>query len=136
MHDGARTTTTFSDGHLYLENAHGRVACLDAGTGREVWAVDLLERFGGKNITWGMSECLVVDERAVYATAGGTDALLVALDKKSGALLWKSAPLMDSEGERGVENASYVSPILVAFGERRLLRLDDIAVSHGTSPEI
>lgn len=118
---GARASVTFSDGHLYLENAHGRVVCLDADTGHEVWAVELLERFGGSNITWGLSECLLVDERAVYATAGGKAALLVALDKKTGTVLWKSAPLRDSEGERAVESSSYVSPILVEFAGRRLI---------------
>jgi len=118
---GARASVTFSEGRVYLENAHGRLACFDAATGREVWAIDLLKSFGGRNITWGLSECLVVDERAVYATAGGTEALLVALDKATGAVLWKSPPLHDSAGERAVENASYVSPILVQFGDRRLV---------------
>jgi len=118
---GARASVTFSGGHLFLENAHGRVACFEAATGREIWAVDVLERFGGKNITWGLSECLLVDERAVYVTAGGSDALLVALDKKTGGVLWKSPPLHDSEGERPVENASYVSPILIEFAGRRLI---------------
>lgn len=118
---GARASVTFSDGRLYHENAHGRVACLDAANGREIWSVNVLEQMGGQNITWGMSECLLVDERAVYATAGGTQALLVALEKTTGKLLWKSEPLRDSEGDRAVESASYVSPILVRFGERHLI---------------
>ncbi|MDB6149339.1 MAG: hypothetical protein JWQ44_787 [Chthoniobacter sp.] len=118
---GSRASVTFSDGHLFLENAHGRVACFDAATGREVWAVDLLEQFNGQNITWGLSECLLVDERAVYATAGGREALLVALDKKTGAVIWKSPPLPNSEGDRAVETASYVSPVLIEFAGRRLV---------------
>lgn len=118
---GARATVTYNDGNVYLQNAHGRLACVDAATGQERWAVELLKRFRGENITWGMSECLLVDERAVYATAGSADALIVALSKKTGEVLWKSEPLFDSEGERSIENASYVSPILVQFGPRRLL---------------
>jgi outer membrane protein assembly factor BamB len=118
---GARGTLTYSDGHLYHQNAHGRVACLEAKTGREVWAVNVLERFGGQNITWGISECLLVDERAVYVTAGGSEALLVALDKKTGEVIWKSAPLNDAGPEKAVENPSYVSPILVRYGDRRLV---------------
>jgi outer membrane protein assembly factor BamB len=118
---GSRASVTFSDGRIYHENAHGRVACFDAANGKELWAVELLARFGGKNITWGLSECLLVDERAVYATAGGSEALLVALDKKSGAVIWKSTPLRDSEGERAIENASYASPILIQHGAQRLI---------------
>jgi len=118
---GARASATFSGGKLYHENAHGRVACFDPANGREVWAVDVLKQFGGSNITWGMSECLLVDERAVFVTAGGREALVVALDKTNGAVLWKSEPFYDSAGEKPLENASYVSPILVQFGERRLI---------------
>jgi outer membrane protein assembly factor BamB len=114
----ARASVTYSDRFLYHENAHGRVACLDAASGREVWSVNLLEAFGGQNITWGMSECLLVDDHAVYATAGGKEALLVALDKKTGALLWKTPPLFD---DGSAESASYASPVLVEFGGRRLI---------------
>ena len=118
---GARSTPTFSGGKLFHQNAHGRVASLDAANGRELWAVDVLKQFGGSNITWGLSECLLVDGRAVYVTAGGSEALVVALNKTNGAVLWKSAPFHDAAREGVVENASYVSPILVQFGARRLL---------------
>jgi outer membrane protein assembly factor BamB len=118
---GARSTLTFSEGRLYSQNAHGRVACFDAATGREQWAVDLLGSFDAKNITWGLSEGLLVDEEFVYATAGGAKALLVALDKKTGAVRWQSPPLQDSQGEKAIERASYVSPVLVQIHGRRLL---------------
>jgi outer membrane protein assembly factor BamB len=120
-HPGTRAGVTYSAGHLFHMNAHGRVACFDAASGRERWAVDVLDRFGGKNITWGISENLLVDGRAVFVTAGGRDALLVAFDRDTGALLWKSAPLPDTEGDGSPDNAGYASPILVRFGERRLL---------------
>ena len=118
---GSRASVAYADGRIFLQNAHGRLACFDAESGREIWAVDVLEKFGGENITWGLSECLLTDERAVYVTAGGSEALVVALDQKTGAVVWKSDALRDSEGERGIETASYVSPILVRFANRRLL---------------
>jgi outer membrane protein assembly factor BamB len=118
---GARASVTFSGGQIYHQNAHGRVACFDEATGREEWAVDVLEKFKGSNITWGMSENLLVDGASVYVTAGGEDALMVALNKTDGSVRWKSPALYDSAGEKRVENASYVSPILVQFGKRRLV---------------
>ncbi|MBM3855298.1 MAG: hypothetical protein FJ399_19440, partial [Verrucomicrobia bacterium] len=42
QYPGARAAVTVVAGRLYHENAHGRVACLEAATGRELWAVDLL----------------------------------------------------------------------------------------------
>ncbi len=118
---GARASVTYSAGHLYHLNAHGRLACFGAETGGERWAVNLLELFHGTNITWGLSECVVVDDQAVYATAGGREALLVALDKLTGRVRWKSKPLYDTAGERALESAGYTPPIFVEFAGRRLL---------------
>jgi outer membrane protein assembly factor BamB len=121
QYPGARASVTYSAGRVYHENAHGRLACLEARTGREAWAVDLLQRFGGRNLTWALSECVLVDDEAVYATPGGSETLLAALDKQTGKVRWQSGPLSDTAGKRSVESASYASPILVQFGERRLL---------------
>ncbi len=121
QYQGARASVTLSAGRLYHQNAHGRVVCLEAATGQELWAVNLLERFRGENITWGLSENLLVDERAVYATAGGRDALLVALDQQTGQLLWQSEPLLDSEAGNAADSPGYAAPILVRFAGRRLL---------------
>ncbi|MDO8543026.1 MAG: PQQ-binding-like beta-propeller repeat protein [Opitutaceae bacterium] len=119
QYQGARGSVTYSAGRVYHQNAHGRIACLDAAKGKEFWSVDLLQRFRGENITWGLSDCLIVDERLVYATAGGQDALLVALDKITGAVVWQSAPLRESNSS--AETAGYAPPILVRFAGRRLL---------------
>lgn len=118
---GARASVAYHAGHIYHHNAHGRVACFDAANGKEIWSLNTLERFGGKNITWGLSECLLVDDRAVYVTAGGSSALVIALDPKNGTVIWQSAPVSDSENEQAAETPSYVSPILVEFAGRKLL---------------
>ncbi len=119
QYQGARASVTYRGGLLYLQNAHGRIACLDAANGKEVWTVDLMKRFGGENITWGFSECLLVDERAVYATAGGRDAMIVALDPRTGELRWK-IPQRDPASDK-LESATYAAPILVEFSGRRLV---------------
>ncbi|HEY1107256.1 MAG TPA: PQQ-binding-like beta-propeller repeat protein [Opitutaceae bacterium] len=119
QYQGARASVTYSEGHLYLQNAHGRVACFVAETGKEVWAVNVLERFRSENITWGLAECLAVDERAVYVTPGGPETLVVAFDKKSGDVLWKTAPLLGEDGKP--DGPGYAAPILVKFAGRSLL---------------
>lgn len=111
---GARASCTYDDGKLYHMNAHGRVACLNAATGTEVWAVNVLDRFGAKNITWGISESLLIDENHVFVTPAGAKALMAALDKRTGATIWASPPLEE-------EQPSYASPVLIAVGQRRLL---------------
>jgi outer membrane protein assembly factor BamB len=111
---GARACPAAAGGRLFHMNAHGRVVCLEAATGRELWAVHVLERFEGKNITWATSECLLVDGPRVIVTPGGKKALMAALDAKTGETVWTSEPL---EGDA----ANYTSPILVLRGGRRLL---------------
>lgn len=119
---GARACCVFSEGRLYHTNAHGRVVCLDAGTGRELWAVDVLERFAGKNITWALSECLLVDGRRLIVTPGGRKALMAAMDKRTGETIWTTEPLGD-------DRTSHCSPILFRHAGRRLIA--NCSSAHG-----
>jgi outer membrane protein assembly factor BamB len=128
---GARGTCAYRDGRVYHRNAHGRVACFDAADGREIWAVDTLARFDGQNITWALSEGLLVDGDLVFVTAGGSRALMVALDRHTGETRWQSPPLRLGGGEgevrtvtdpaEGSDAASYASPILFTRGDQRIL---------------
>jgi outer membrane protein assembly factor BamB len=111
---GARACCAYSEGRLYHLNAHGRLACLDAATGREQWAADIQDRFGAETLTWGASECLLVDGPRVIVTPGGTKALMAALDKRTGETVWTVGRLGDDFG-------AYASPILFRFGGRRIL---------------
>jgi outer membrane protein assembly factor BamB len=130
---GARACVAWDDGRIYHRNAHGRVACLDAESGKEIWAVDALERFEGKNITWALAECLLVDGPRVFVTAGGRKGLVAALDKRTGATLWTSEPLWAGSEDgsatradedpaavdrREAESAGYASPIIAEVAGR------------------
>lgn len=111
---GSRAACCYSEGRLYLLNAHGQLGCFDAQTGRRQWSVDVLERFDAENITWGLSECLLVDGPRVIVTPGGRKALMAALDKRTGQTLWTTAP--QDEGW-----ATYSAPILFRHAGRRML---------------
>ena len=111
---GARACCASSEGKLYHMNAHGRVACLEATTGRELWATNILERFEGQTPTWAMSECLLVDGPRLIVTPGGEKALMAALDKQNGTPRWTTEPL---PGDR----ASHCSPVLFRHAGRRIL---------------
>jgi outer membrane protein assembly factor BamB len=111
---GARASCAFSEGKLYHLGAHGRLACLDASTGEELWTVNALDRFEAKNIHWALSECLLVDGNHVIVTPGGRKALMAALDKRDGRTVWTTEPLGD-------DRATYSSPILFRHLGRRLI---------------
>ena len=114
QYPGARACCAYSEGKLYHMNAYGRAACLDAATGHEIWAVDVLERFEGPNITWAISECLLVDGPRVLVTPGGKKALVAALDKQTGRTVWTTEPL---PGDR----TSHCSPLLFRHAGRRVV---------------
>jgi len=119
---GARASVTYSEGRLYNINAHGRVACLDADTGKEHWAVNVLERFDGKNIRWAVSECLLVDGPRLIVTPGGTKALMAALDKRTGDTIWTTDPLGD-------DVVSHSPPILFRYAGHR--QIANCSSAHG-----
>ena len=119
---GARATCTFAGDRLFHANSHGRLVCLAADSGQELWAVNILDRFGGKNITWAISECVLVDGSRVIVTPGGQHALMAALDAETGRTIWTTPAL-------GNDNTSYSSPILFRHAGRRILA--NCSSAHG-----
>jgi outer membrane protein assembly factor BamB len=88
--DGPRGTPTVEGDRLYALGGNGDLSCLETRTGKSVWTVNLLEKFGGSNAHWGLSESpLIVGER-ILVNAGGPNASIVALNKKDGSVIWKS----------------------------------------------
>lgn len=107
--DGPRGTPTVDGGRVYALGANGDLSCLEAQSGKMVWSVNLLRQFGGSNIPWGLSESPLVLEDRVLAQASGTGAAIVALDKNTGSLLWKTQS----------DEAGYSSAVVQQIGSIR-----------------
>jgi outer membrane protein assembly factor BamB len=88
--DGPRGTPTVDGATLYALGGSGDLSSLDARTGRVIWTMNVLQKFGGSNITWGISESPLVIGEKVLVNPGGPGASIVALNKKDGTLIWKS----------------------------------------------
>ncbi len=95
---GTRGTPTIDGDRVFLETGLGKLITFDAAKGQVVKAVDLLERFGGKPAQFGFAECVLVDGQKLICTPGAPDAALVALDKNTGEVLWKSKGLSQPTG--------------------------------------
>lgn len=109
QYPGARSTPTVSGDSMYALGSDGDLACLDVATGKIRWQKNLRSDFEGKPGNWAYAESPLVDGDAVVCTPGGADATLVALNKKTGELIWKSAV---PEGDQ----AAYSSIIVVDVG--------------------
>ena len=88
--DGPRGTPTVEGGRVYSLGGNGDLSAIDAKTGKIVWSMNILQKFGGENIGWGMSESPLVVGEKLIVNAGGPGASIVALNKKDGTLIWKS----------------------------------------------
>jgi outer membrane protein assembly factor BamB len=87
--DGPRSTPTISEGKVYVLTQDLVVRCLDAETGKQVWIRDLVKQHAGRNIGWKSAASPVVDGDRVFLGGGGRGQSLLALDKKTGEVLWK-----------------------------------------------
>ncbi|MDR3013554.1 MAG: PQQ-binding-like beta-propeller repeat protein [Chitinispirillales bacterium] len=87
---GPRSTIAVNDGKLYVFSGTGTSYCLDEETLNEIWKVDVITEFGGRNIIWGLTESpLIVDDK-IFITPGGETHNMVALNKHTGELIWSS----------------------------------------------
>ena len=112
-HPGARSTPTIDGDRVYDENGVGDVACLDAKDGTPVWHVNVLEKFAAPNIRWHLAESVWIDGQHVICCPGGPQTAVVALDKKTGEVAWKSPPTGD--------DTSYASPVVIEHGGLRIV---------------
>jgi outer membrane protein assembly factor BamB len=87
---GPRCTPTVDGGLVFALGQNGNLACVDAAKGKQVWAKDMKKDFGGNVGGWGYSESPLVDGDKLLCTPGGNAATIVALNKKTGALIWKA----------------------------------------------
>jgi outer membrane protein assembly factor BamB len=88
--DGPRGTPTVDGNTVYSLGGAGDLSSIDAKTGKLNWKMNVLDKFGGSNITWGISESPLVIGDKLLVNPGGQGASIVALNKKTGDLIWKS----------------------------------------------
>jgi outer membrane protein assembly factor BamB len=87
----SRSTPTIDGKLVYALGSDGDLVCLETGKGTEKWRKNLLNDFGGKYGEWAYSESPLIDGNALVCTPGGSNATMVALNKKNGEVIWKSA---------------------------------------------
>ncbi|TWT53678.1 outer membrane biogenesis protein BamB [Rubripirellula amarantea] len=118
-YDGSRTTPTIDGNRLYMVSSDGRIVCLEANNGSEVWSRDFKDWDGKMMSGWGFSESPLVDGNKVICTPGGDRGVVVALDKHSGEQIWAAVLKGESVNEGGPqlnEGAGYASPVISEGG--------------------
>lgn len=120
--NGPRGTPTIDDDRVYALGANGDLVCVGAEKGEVVWKKNILNEYDGNNITWGISESVLIDGNHLICTPGGKRATMVAIDKMTGRNVWRAVV-------QGTPAAAYSSPILVDFqGEKMYVNYVHTAV--------
>ncbi|QDV24757.1 PQQ-binding-like beta-propeller repeat protein [Aureliella helgolandensis] len=105
QYPGTRSTPTVDGESVYALASGGNLVCLDSQSGTINWSKSLPGDLGGKPGAWAYSESPLIDGDALICSPGGSEATVVALQKKDGAVIW------NAQIEQGDE-ASYSSPII------------------------
>ena len=105
---GARSTPTVDGTFLFALATDGALVCLAIANGKKVWDKHLRNDFAGKYGEWAYAESPLVDGDKLICTPGGTNATLIALNKRTGEVIWKCAVPGGSE-------ASYSSVVSAEF---------------------
>lgn len=109
---GPRCTPAVDGELLYWVGAEGDLVCLQVETGELAWRKNLVDDFGAEIPIWGCAGHPMVDGDLLYVMVGGQGQGVVALDKRTGEVEWKS---LDAK-------MGYAPPsIIEAAGKRQLI---------------
>jgi outer membrane protein assembly factor BamB len=110
---GTRSTPVIDGDWLYIYSGYGVIYAFDALNGTLRWKKDMLKDTDGKNITWGVTETLVIDGDKIFCSPGGKTQNIVALNRLNGNVIWSSPGAGDA--------AAYCTPVLFERGGRKIL---------------
>jgi outer membrane protein assembly factor BamB len=108
--DGPRATPAIDSLRVYTFGAEGALHCLDLETGKKIWNVDTKNGFKAGKGFFGMVCSPLVEGETVLLNVGGKNgAGIVAFEKSTGKVLWKT----------GDDEASYSSPVAATIRGKR-----------------
>jgi len=105
----SRATPLIHDGVVFFFGAFGHLHAVEIATGEILWQMDIRDEFGADDQRkWGMCSSPLIVNGKLIVNPGAKAASLVALEPKTGKVVWKSPG----------SPASYGSFLAGAFGGR------------------
>lgn len=106
-------TPTVDGDRVYTIGQEGDLACVDTKARKVAWKKHLIRDFDGACGGWRYCESPLVDGDKLVCTPGANKAIMVALDKKTGKVLWRAtSPFGDA-------TAGYSSIVVSEVGKVR-----------------
>ncbi len=128
MFAGSRTTPTVDGEHVYTSGPLGDLHAINTKTRKPVWRKNIWKDFGGGELPrWAIVQNPLIYGNLLIVAPQTSQAGVVAYDKLTGELKWKSAPLSGVPG--------YVSPSIVKVAGEDHLVMITAAVGTRTKRE-
>lgn len=109
MFPGSRTVPTVDGTHVYTIGPIGDLYCINTSTHKPVWQKNIWKDFGGGALPrWAITQNPLIYRDLVITASQAPQAGVVAYDKVTGDLKWKTPALPGAVG--------YVSPSIVKVG--------------------
>ena len=131
---GSRSVPTIDGNRVYSCGPNGDLYCIDINTHKPIWNKNIMKDFGGTRVpVWAITQSpLIYGDLLVVSYSRDPDAGLVAFNKLTGKILWKT----DAIG-----NETYASPslakiavedqIVMAFSSTNTYMHKDVKTSPG-----
>lgn len=124
MFAGSRTTPTVDGEYVYTSGPLGDLYAIDTQTHKPVWHKNIWKDFGGGELPrWAITQNPLIYGKLVIVAPQTSQVGVVAYDKLTGEVRWKSAPLSGLPG--------YVSPSIVKIGGEDHLVMVMASVGRG-----
>ncbi len=123
----SRSTPTFENGKLYISSGTGQLNCIDANSGKIIWAVNVIEKYAGEIHRYGDAESPLVLGNSVVFVTGGDANTMVAFNKNDGSIKWKAKSLGGAK--------SYASPVVITHNNREMILVQTTDNLVSVAPE-
>jgi hypothetical protein len=124
MFPGSRTTPTVDGDRVYISGPLGDLHCLSTTSQKPVWRKNIWKEFGGGELPrWAVVQHPLIYGNLVIVAPQTPEAGVVAYDKLTGDLKWKSAALPGTPG--------YVSPSMVKIAGADQIVMITASVGRG-----
>ncbi len=121
----ASSTPVLRDGVVYVHFGHMGTAALKLKSGEVLWK----QKLEYSPVHGGASSPILVGERMIISVDGASDPALMALDVKTGEVVWKTP-----RTEEVKQTFSFCTPLLVKDGEREVVISPASAMIGGYDP--
>jgi outer membrane protein assembly factor BamB len=107
--NGPRAAPAVDGARVYTYGAEADLQCRQISDGKLLWSKNLSD---GRTPAWGFSSSPLIDAEKVIVSGGDSTGTFMALDKRTGAAIWKAVP---------AKEPGYSSPVIIEAGGVRQL---------------